>query len=70
MDFLTERLGLPFTPSEVFRSIGVLRTNAFFVEDEDMKRNNVGARAVYPTFSFLSHSCVGNARYRCERLRE
>ena len=47
-----------------FRAVGILRTNAFFVEDERMKRENVGARAIYPTFSFLSHDCMGNARYR------
>ena len=64
VDFLTDRLGLPFTKDEVFRAVGILRTNAFFVEDERMKRENVGARAIYPTFSFLSHDCMGNARYR------
>lgn len=83
VDFLIRGVGLEqFTEEEVFRVIGVLRTNAFFVEDERLKgldvslfliiiylmflicRQDVGGRAVYPTFSFLSHSCICNARYR------
>ena len=62
---MLERLGLTdFSESEIFRAIGVLRTNAFCVETSKMKAEGIGARAVYPTFSFLSHSCLCNARYR------
>ena len=40
VDFLLDRVGLRdrFAEEEVFRAIGILRTNAFFVEDERLKK--------------------------------
>ncbi len=40
VDFLRVKVGLGerFSEEEVFRVIGILRTNAFFVEDERLKR--------------------------------
>ncbi len=65
VDFLLVHLGLDYNESEVLRVIGILRTNAFFVEDTRQNGKGGGSgRAVYPTFSFLSHSCACNARYR------
>ena len=41
---------------EIQRCIGVLRTNCL---DYDNKKG----RILYPFFSFLSHSCVNNAKH-------
>ena len=35
----------------------------FQVQDPIMKANGVTGRVVYPTLSYMSHSCVCNARY-------
>ena len=86
VDFLRKTCGFDYTEEEIFRVIGILRTNAFHIQvkvmvdflvlapalfpmlpinaildllsfqDPIMKRYNVGGRAIYPTFSFLSHS--------------
>ena len=64
VDFLRKTCGFDFTEDEIFRAIGILRTNCLMVQDETMKLFDVSGRAVYPTFSFLSHSCISNARYR------
>ena len=39
-----------------------LRTNAFQVEHPYLAAQGTSGKAIYPTFSFLSHSCVCNAR--------
>jgi len=69
VDFLRVGVGLDFAEEEIFRAIGILRTNAFFVENSKAleEDGDLGGRAVYPTFSFLSHSCICNARYRWVR---
>lgn len=64
VDFLIKLCGLDYSEAEVYRAIGLLRTNAFHVEHPYMKRQDVSGRALFPTFSFLSHSCYCNARYR------
>ena len=64
VDFLRKTCGLDYTEAEIFWVIGILRTNAFYIDDPLMKRHNVSGKALYPTFSFLSHSCICNARYR------
>ena len=58
------RVGLADTYSEeeIHRAIGILRTNAFQIEHDYMKAQGTSGKAVYPTFSFLSHSCIANAR--------
>ena len=64
MDFLIKVCGLDYSEDEVFRIIGIIRTNALHVEDPKMKMNRVSGRVVYPTLSYMSHSCICNARYR------
>ena len=44
---------------DFLRCIGLLKTNALEVQ---MGK----ARALFPTFSFLSHSCLNNARYNSD----
>ena len=68
VDFLRKTCGFDYTEEEIFRVIGILRTNAFHIQDPIMKRYNVGGRAIFPTFSFLSHSCISNARYSIEPI--
>ena len=68
VDFLRKICGFDYTEEEIFRVIGILRTNAFHIQDPIMKRYNVGGRAIFPTFSFLSHSCISNARYSIEPI--
>jgi len=65
VDYLRIRVGLADTYSEeeIHRAIGILRTNAFQIEHDYMKAQGTSGKAVYPTFSFLSHSCIANARY-------
>ena len=47
----------------IFRAIGILRTNAFQVEHPYLAAQGTSGKAIYPTFSFLSHSCMANARF-------
>ena len=47
--------GDPDAKKDFLRCIGLLKTNALEVQ---MGK----ARALFPTFSFLSHSCLNNAR--------
>lgn len=44
-----------FTSQEVWRCVGLLGTNAITAQ-------NKNGRAIYPTFSFISHSCANNSR--------
>ena len=39
------------------------RTNAFMSQQPHMLAAGTDGKAIYPTFSFLSHSCKANARY-------
>ena len=55
--------GLEYDKDEIFRILGIIRTNALQVQDPNMKLHGVSGRAVYPTLSYLSHSCICNARY-------
>jgi len=65
VDFIRIRgnLGDTYTDEEIHRAIGILRTNAFQVEHDYMKAVGTDGKAIYPTFSFLSHSCSANGRY-------
>ena len=51
--------GDPDAKKDFLRCIGLLKTNALEVQ---MGK----ARALFPTFSFLSHSCLNNARYNSD----
>ena len=55
--------GLEYEEEEIFRILGIIRTNALQVQDPTMKLHGVSGRAVFPTLSYLSHSCICNARY-------
>jgi len=65
VDYLRIRVGLADTYSEeeIHRAVGILRTNAFQIEHPYLQAQGTSGKAVYPTFSFLSHSCIANARY-------
>lgn len=52
-----------YSEEEIHRAIGILRTNAFQVEHPYMAAVGTDGKAIYPTFSFLSHSCVARGRY-------
>ena len=62
MDFLIQKCGLNFTEDEIFRMIGIIKTNAVHVEKPMFKEQKISGHVVYPTVSFMSHSCVSNAR--------
>jgi hypothetical protein len=65
VDFLIKVCGFDFfTEADVFRVLGIIRTNSLHVQHEYLMNQDVSARAVFPTFSFCSHSCVSNAKYR------
>lgn len=65
VDYVRKKGGLEdtYTEEEIHRVIGILRTNAFQVEHPYMAAVGTSGKAIYPTFSFLSHSCKANARY-------
>eukprot|EP00092_Neocalanus_flemingeri_P013253 GFUD01014283.1.p1 GENE.GFUD01014283.1~~GFUD01014283.1.p1 ORF type:complete len:522 (+),score=161.87 GFUD01014283.1:236-1801(+) len=65
VDYLRIRVGLADTYSEeeIHRAIGILRTNAFQIEHPYLAAQGTSGKAIYPTFSFLSHSCISNAKY-------
>ena len=50
-----------YAKKDFLRCIGLLKTNALEVE---MGK----ARALFPMFSFLSHSCLNNARHVTEKI--
>lgn len=64
IDFLIKTCGLNYSESEIQQVIGIIRTNALQVQDPIMKFHGASGRVVYPTLSYLSHSCICNARYR------
>ena len=61
IDTLVKKLpNSPYTEEDVLHAIGVLETNTVAI---GVPGNNQGLySALYPTFSFLSHSCICNAR--------
>jgi len=50
-----------FSAAEITRAIGLIRTNGINIE-KPYAGQMVSCKALYPTFSFLSHSCISNAR--------
>ena len=58
-----EKVGLQglYTSREINRAIGLIQTNAINLE-KPWRGRLVSCKALYPTFSFVSHSCVSNAR--------
>ena len=65
IDFLIKVCGLScYSQDDISRILGIIRTNALQVQDPVMKINGVSGRVVYPTLSYISHSCICNARYR------
>jgi len=65
VDFLRKRCHLEdkYSDEEIHWAIGILRTNAANVNRKHMQQQGTSGKSIYPTFSFLSHSCVCNARY-------
>jgi len=65
VDFLRKRCNLAdkYSDEEIHWAIGILRTNAANVNRKHMQQQGTSGKSIYPTFSFLSHSCVCNARY-------
>ena len=54
--FLREDCGADFSDEEIDRAVGIFWTNAFSL------CGGVG-QAVFPTFSFASHSCISNSNH-------
>jgi len=52
-----------YSEADVHRAIGIIRTNCIHVQPQYLKNQDVSARAVFPTFSNFSHSCVANGKY-------
>ncbi len=66
VDHLRKTCGLAdrYTDEDIHRILGVIRTNGIHVQHEHLRNQDVAARAVYPTLSIVSHSCVCNAKHR------
>ena len=59
IDTLVNKLpNSPYTEEDVLHAIGVLQTNTVAIGVPGYNQGH----ALYPTFSFLSHSCICNAR--------
>jgi len=56
LNFLTGEINSEYSYEEILRSIGLFCTNA-------VSMINCNGRWIFPTFSFLSHSCVSNSRF-------
>ena len=52
-----------FDEYEIRRIVGIMDTNSH----EIFNRNGIAVKGIYPLVSFLSHSCVINARPRMSR---
>ena len=50
----------PYTEEDILHAIGVLQTNTVAIGVPGYNQGH----ALYPTFSYISHSCVCNARYQ------
>ena len=61
VDFILKDLGLSdlFSPDEVNRCIGILRTNG--IESKSLD-GSARFRCIFPRMSLLSHGCISNAR--------
>jgi hypothetical protein len=60
IDTLVNKLpNSPYTEEDILHAIGVLQTNTVAIGLPGYSQGH----ALFPTFSFLSHSCVCNARY-------
>ena len=64
VQFIRKGLGLGelYSEQEINRAIGILRTNAFQIEHPYLAVQGTSGKAVYPTFSFMSHNCYNNGR--------
>ena len=64
VQFIRRGLGLGelYSDQEINRAIGILRTNAFQIEHPHLAAQGTSGKAVYPTFSFMSHNCYNNGR--------
>jgi len=56
INFLTSDFESGFSRDEILRGIGLFCTNAVSMFD-------CNGRWIFPTFSFLSHSCISNSRF-------
>ena len=56
VDFLLQTCNLNFTKEDIMWAIGVLKTNSIMFGDEK-------ARALFPMFSLINHSCAANAKH-------
>ena len=65
VQFIRRGLGLQdkYSEQEINRAIGILRTNAFQIEHPYLQEEGTSGKAIYPTFSFMSHNCYNNGRY-------
>ena len=64
VDLLIKNCGLDFTEQEIFRMLGIIRTNAIQTDDISLKDRGIIAHVVCPIVSYMSHSCISNARCR------
>ena len=64
VQFIRRGLGMQeiYSEQEINWAIGILRTNAFQIEHPYMAAQGTSGKAVYPTFSFMSHNCYNNGR--------
>jgi len=56
IEFLTQSFESGFSSDDILRAIGLFCTNAVSMVDRN-------GRWIFPTFSFLSHSCLSNCRF-------
>ena len=58
---------LGYDLKDILKVLGIIRMNSLRLQDPELKTHGITGRVVYPTLSYLSHSCVCNARYKMSR---
>ena len=57
VDFLTNKCGITeFNANDIHRALGIFKSNSCSI-------SGFRARALFPTFSLINHSCLRNARH-------
>ena len=58
---------LGYKNEDIMKVLGIIRMNSLMLQDPELQMHGITGRVVYPTLSYISHSCVCNARYKMSK---
>jgi len=58
---------LGYKTEDIMKVLGIIRMNSLKLQDPELQIHGITGRVVYPTLSYISHSCVCNARYKMSK---